>query len=93
MLKASRAVALPVLLLRFSRTPMLTGDIVHWQHDTFVARFRDRTVPDAFLSFALRPDGSIDQLKMKAVSPAADFSYDYQDLLFTPVEAGAAGAR
>ena len=23
----------------------------------------------------------------KAVSPVADFSYDYQDLLFTPIEA------
>jgi hypothetical protein len=23
---------------------------------------------------------------MKAVSPLADFSFDYQDLLFTPVE-------
>jgi len=23
---------------------------------------------------------------MKAVSPLADFSWDYQDLLFTPVE-------
>ena len=73
------------LVLRFSRSPALTGDLEHWQYDTFVARWRDHGVPDAFVSFALRPDGSIDQFKMAAVSPAADFSYDYQDLLFTPV--------
>ena len=42
-------------------------------------------MPDAFVTFALRPDGSIDQVKMAAFSPAADFSYDYQDLLFIPV--------
>ena len=73
------------LVLRFSRSPALTGDLEHWHHDTFVARWRDRTVPDAFVTFALRPDGSIDQVKMAAFSPAADFSYDYHDLLFTPV--------
>jgi CubicO group peptidase (beta-lactamase class C family) len=73
------------LVLRFSRSPALTGDLEHWQYDTFVARWRDRGVPDAFVTFALGPDGSIDHFKMAAVSPAADFSYDYQDLLFTPV--------
>ena len=71
--------------MRFSRSPSLTGTLEHWHYDTFVARWRDRTVPDAFLTFALRPDGTIDQVKMEAFSPAADFSYDYQDLLFRPV--------
>jgi CubicO group peptidase (beta-lactamase class C family) len=73
------------LVLRFSRSPALTGDLEHWHYDTFVARWRDRKVPDAFVTFALRPDGSVDQIRMAAFSPAADFSYDYQDLLFTPV--------
>jgi CubicO group peptidase (beta-lactamase class C family) len=73
------------LVLRFSRSPSLTADLEHWQYDTFVARWRDRTVPDAFVTFALRPDGGVDQIKMLAFSPAADFSYDYQDLLFRPV--------
>ena len=73
------------LVLRFSRSPSLTGDLEHWHYDTFVARWRDRTVPDAFVTFALRPDGTVDALKMEAFSPAADFSYDYQDLLFKPV--------
>jgi CubicO group peptidase (beta-lactamase class C family) len=73
------------LVLTFSRSASLTGPLEHWHYDTFVARWRDRTVPDAFVTFALRPDGTIDQIKMEAFSPAADFSYDYQDLLFRPV--------
>jgi CubicO group peptidase (beta-lactamase class C family) len=72
------------LVLRFSHSPSLTADLEHWNYDTFLARWRDRTVPDAFVTFALRPDGTIDQVKMAAFSPAADFSYDYQDLLLTP---------
>lgn len=73
------------LVLRLPRSPSLTGDLEHWHFDTFVARWRDRTVPDAFVTFALRPDGTVDAVKMEAFSPAADFSYDYQDLLFKPV--------
>ena len=73
------------LVLGFSRSPSLAGPLEHWHHDTFVARWRDRTVPDAFVTFALRPDGTVEQFKMLAFSPSADFSYDYQDLLFTPV--------
>jgi hypothetical protein len=33
----------------------------------------------------LKPDGSIDSARMAAVSPLADFSFDYQDLLLKPV--------
>ncbi len=73
------------LVLRFSHTPSLTGDLEHFQYDTFIARWRDRELrADAYVSFALRPDGSIDQVKMAAVSPATDFSFDFQDLLLVP---------
>ena len=73
-------------VIRFSRSPSLVGDLEHWQYDTFVARWRDRTVnADAFVTFALGPDGSIEHMKMVPVSPATDFSFDFQDLLFTPV--------
>jgi len=74
------------LVMRFSHTPSLVGDLEHWQHDTFVARWRDRELrADAFATFALNPDGSIDQVRMRAVSPATDFSFDFQDLLLAPV--------
>ena len=72
----------PGLVMRFTRTPSLVGDMEHWQHDTFLVRWRDRELrADAFVTFALNPDGSIDQAKMQAVSPATDFSFDFQDLL------------
>jgi CubicO group peptidase (beta-lactamase class C family) len=73
------------LVMRFSHTPLLVGDLEHWQHDTFVVRWRDRELrADAYVTFALNPDGSIDQAKMRAVSPATDFSFDFQDLLLKP---------
>jgi CubicO group peptidase (beta-lactamase class C family) len=74
------------LVMRFSHTPALVGDLEHWQHDTFVARWRDRELrADAYVTFALNPDGSIDQAKMRAVSPETDFSFDFQDLLLKPL--------
>jgi CubicO group peptidase (beta-lactamase class C family) len=73
------------LVMRFSHTPALVGDLEHWQHDTFVVRWRDRELrADAYVTFALNPDGSIDQARMRAVSPATDFSFDFQDLLLKP---------
>ncbi|MEO8361848.1 MAG: serine hydrolase, partial [Vicinamibacteria bacterium] len=73
------------LVMRFSKTPSLVGDMEHWQHDTFVVKWRERELrADAFVTFALNPDGSIDQGKMKAVSASTDFSFDFQDLLLKP---------
>ena len=44
--------------------------------------WRDRELrADAYVTFALKPDGSVDRVKMAAVSPATDFSFDFQDLL------------
>ncbi len=73
------------LVLTLARTSKGVADLQHWQYDTFKAHWRDRTVEDAFVTFALQPDGSIDHFTMVAVSPLADFSFDYQDLYLTPV--------
>jgi CubicO group peptidase (beta-lactamase class C family) len=73
------------LVIRFTKTPALVGDLEHWQHDTFVVRWRDRELrADAYVTFALKPDGTIDQAKMQAVSAETDFSFDFQDLLLRP---------
>lgn len=72
------------LVLRFSHSPAFVGDLQHWQYDTFVAHWRTAHIEDAYVTFALLPDGSIEHFKMAAVSPLADFSFDYQDLLFAP---------
>jgi len=74
------------LILNFERTPKGLADLQHWQYDTFKAHWRDRTVEDAFVTFTLKPDGSVDHFTMVAVSPLADFSFDYQDLYFTPMK-------
>jgi CubicO group peptidase (beta-lactamase class C family) len=75
------------LMVKFDHTPSMVGELQHWQYDTFVARWKDRELrADAFVTFALNPDGSIDQVKMKAFSPSTDFSFDFQDLLFKPVK-------
>jgi CubicO group peptidase (beta-lactamase class C family) len=72
------------LVMTFDHTPTMIGDLQPWQHDTFKAHWRARTIEDAFVTFALNPDGSIDSARMAAVSPLADFSFDYQDLLLKP---------
>jgi CubicO group peptidase (beta-lactamase class C family) len=72
-------------VLRFVKSPGMVADLDHWQYDTFIARWRDRSLhADAYVYFALKPDGSIDNMKMQAVSPLTDFSFDFQDLLFVP---------
>jgi CubicO group peptidase (beta-lactamase class C family) len=73
------------LVLRFSRTPAMVADLSHWHHNTFRAVFRDKTVPDAFVTFSLDHRGRVDGITMEAVSTLADFSFDYQDLHFRPV--------
>jgi len=38
----------------------------------------------------ITPDGTIDTMKLQPISPLADFSFNYQDFLFTPLEAAPA---
>jgi CubicO group peptidase (beta-lactamase class C family) len=74
------------LVIRFSHTPSLVGDMGHWQYDAFLVRWRDRELrADAYATFALNYDGSIAQLRMVPSSPAVDFSFDFQDLVLRPV--------
>jgi hypothetical protein len=72
------------LVISFDHTPGMIGDLQHWQYDTFRAHWRVHTIEDAFVTFSLNADGTIDSAKMAAVSPLADFSFDYQDLLLKP---------
>ena len=74
------------MVFRMQHTPTAVADLQHWQYDTFKAHWRDRTIEDAFVTFTLNPDGSIDHFTMVAVSPLADFSFDYQDLWFKPAQ-------
>ena len=60
------------------------GTLEHVQYDTFRTHWAMPDVEDAYVTFALDAGGRIDRMTMKAVSPLADFSYDYQDLHFVP---------
>jgi CubicO group peptidase (beta-lactamase class C family) len=74
------------LVIDFRQTPSLVGDLHHWQYDTFVARWRDRALrADAFVTFMLGPEGRIERVRMEAVSPATDFSFDFHNLDLRPV--------
>ena len=74
------------LVMRFTKSPQLVGDMEHWQYDSFLVKWRDRELrADAFVTFALTPQGAIDQGKMAPASSSVDFSYDFQDLLLKPV--------
>ncbi|MGJ4802684.1 serine hydrolase [Luteimonas sp. SDU82] len=73
------------LRIDFSQSPGMTGTLSHWQYDTFRADWDDASIEPAYVSFALDAEGKVARITMKAVSPTADFSYDYHDLLFEPV--------
>ena len=75
------------LRLRFMKTAQLSGRLEHWQHDTFIVRWDDRSLnADAFVNFSLDPDGKVREVRMQSISDLTDFSFDFQDLLFTPTE-------
>jgi len=76
------------LRIDFKSTPRMSGTLEHYQYDTFVTRFDDKTIEPAYVTFNLDADGKVERVTMKAVSPIADFSYDYHDLLFTPAKTG-----
>jgi CubicO group peptidase (beta-lactamase class C family) len=69
----------------FKTTPGMKGQLDHYQYDTFIARFDDRAIEPAYVTFGLGADGKVERITMKPVSPIADFSFDYGDFLFTPV--------
>ena len=74
------------LAIQFTKTPSLIGDLDHWQYDTFIARWKDRELrADAYVTFSLTPEGTVEQAKMAPASPSVDFSFDFQDLLLLPV--------
>ncbi|MEO7066844.1 MAG: serine hydrolase [Rhodanobacter sp.] len=76
------------LTIRFDRSPGMHGTLEHVQYDTFRTHWDRSDIEDAYVTFALTAEGGIDHISMKAVSPLADFSYDYQDLHFVPERSG-----
>ncbi len=74
------------LTIDFKSAPRMGGRLEHWQYDTYITRFDDKSLEPAYVTFALDKDGKVANVTMKAASPVADFSWDYHDLAFTPVK-------
>jgi len=64
------------------RSPKLSGQMQYYKANTFVVKWLDSglTDADAFVMFQLDEDGTAQGFKMKGISPAIDFSFDFQDL-------------
>ena len=75
------------LAIEFPHSKGMEGPLTHYQYDTFRTNPSLQWIEPAYVTFSLGADGTVDRVTMKAVSPSADFSYDFQDLLFTPVKA------
>jgi hypothetical protein len=72
------------LAIDFPHSSGMEGPLTHHQYDTFRTNPSLDWVEPAYVTFAIGADGKVDRVTMKPVSPAADFSWDYQDLLFAP---------
>jgi hypothetical protein len=77
------------LAIDFPHSTGMSGPLTHHQYDTFKTNPALKWIEPAYVTFSLDADGKVDRVTMKPVSPAADFSFDYQDLLFTPASAEA----
>ena len=59
----------------------------YYKANTFVVKWNDRSLDaDAFVVFGLDKNGKAVGIKMEAISPSTDFSFDFQDLEFKRVE-------
>jgi CubicO group peptidase (beta-lactamase class C family) len=75
------------LVLRFSRTEYLEGPLVHYSGNIFIVRWSDRSLDaDAYVRFEQGFGEQLTGMTMQAVSPATDFSFDFQDLDFKRVK-------
>ena len=69
------------------RSPKLTGELFPYKGNTFVVKWRDRSMDaDAFVNFSLDEEGKASGITMRAISPLTDFSYDFHDLEFHRVK-------
>ena len=70
------------LWITFERTPGMEGALEPVSGDKFRTRWTDRSIEDAYMTFG-RDGSAIKNATMAAISPLADFSFDYQDLHLT----------
>jgi len=72
------------LRIDFVPTPQFSSVLEPWGTDAFRTRMTPGVGEDAVVTFAVK-DGKVTGVRMKALSPLADFSYDFHHLDFAPV--------
>jgi len=75
------------LFFQSLRSPKLNGEMFYYKGNTFVVKWTIRSFDaDAFANFDLDFQGVPNRIKMKAISPLTDFSYDFRDLDLQKIE-------
>ena len=65
------------------RSQSLRGKLEHFEENTFIVRWDDRThEADAFIYYSMNAKSEITGFSMKAISPRTDFSYDFHHVNF-----------
>ncbi len=71
--------------MEFKSLPHFNGMLKYYQYNTFISTLKNRSLKgDAYVTFSLNPDGSVDQVKMKIIDPDSD--HTYQDVLLKPIK-------
>jgi CubicO group peptidase (beta-lactamase class C family) len=71
------------MTMEFKQLPYFTADLKYFQYNTFYATFRKKSLKaDAYVTFSLNPDGTVDQVKMEILDPDSDLTFD--DVLLKP---------
>ncbi|HVY73714.1 MAG TPA: serine hydrolase [Puia sp.] len=65
------------LVLRFKHCPQFVADLVPFQYETFLAKFRNPDLKaDSYLTFTLSPDGKPERFTLQVIDPDSDLSFD-----------------
>ena len=71
------------MFFQSKRSFLLNGEMLSYKGNTFIVKWKERSMDaDAFVMFDLDNNGKPSGMKMKAISPLTDFSFDFQDLEF-----------
>lgn len=75
--------------IRFTseKSTTMSGDLQFYKGTTYVIHWDDPSMnADAFINFNLNPEAKAIGFTLEAVSPATDFSFDFQDLAFKRID-------
>jgi hypothetical protein len=73
--------------LASKRSPRLNGELFPYKGNTLIVRWTDRSMDaDAYVIFSTDMEGKPAGIKMNAISPLTDFSFDFQDLDFKRIK-------